>query len=312
MKSIQAAPAHIRKFTEAARNVLEQIGHKDCKLNLIPDQGAQHLVFKVDARSGDFVARVSNEGLKGLRHQEKEKVIIKIAGELGVPVPEVYAVALVEDYAVMLQAYVPGVRGDKATDPMAVWESLGRYARIIHSIEVQGYGEDLAESDPLVFEDRWSRFISYNIASLSSSDPLITNSVLTLFEQQRVKALFESIEKTPHTFGLVHNDLSPKNAIVSDGPIVLIDWTCAEANIVPYWDVAEILANDPPEVALQAFRKGYGLSEKDFAEIVRQSCQFLLLRSCDKYRWAIDRSPSHVAEYGKTVRKTFDLVFRQL
>jgi serine/threonine-protein kinase RIO1 len=134
--------------------------------------------------------------------------------------------------------------------------------------------------------------------------------VLTPTTSDQLRAVFEALLDTPFTFGLCHGDLSEKNVLLHpSGEVYLLDWGCAEAHIVPHFELFTILSNHVPEDSreFQAFLQGYGLN--DYADLKPQIEMIKLLTFVDKLRWAIDRSPENIEAFAERARQQIAVAF---
>jgi len=269
---------------------------KDVQIRIlrILGRGSVNKVFIVEAPNTKLVVRMGDQN-ECLNEYTKEAWCIDKAAVRGVPVATVIDVGVIEEHAYMIQAYIAGDEGRDSHFPRShIWRQLGRYARLIHSIEVAGFGltlQDLTQGDS---RESWLEYVNYNIESLNENDELIKLKVVTHSESRVVKEIFEDLKRKAFNFGLNHGDLSLKNVIVDEsGKVNLLDWGSAEASIVPYHDLIQILKmnmleNDPDDTAIQSFLDGYGISQSEF-ELMRPTLDSLLiLRAFDKLRWAID------------------------
>lgn len=249
----------------------------------------------------------------------KEKWCIEQAAAVGIPGPEVLSIGIADETAYMIQTFVDGDNGlDSTVLKYDVWRQLGKYAKLFHSIQVKGYGEDLIDpvhgefqSPPHAGSDgSWLGYVQYNINSLTEYDRLIELGVITQMKSQRVRQLFENLKKRTFHFGLNHGDISLKNTIVNQaGQVILLDWGSAEVSIVPHGDIIHMMqchiqGGDPNIEEFKAFLDGYGLSVKDLADMRH----LLLLRAFDKLRWAIDRSPDQIEPFAAFAKQVVDMI----
>mgnify|MGYP001160559203 CR=1 FL=1 len=284
----------------------------------IVGKGNTNQVCVVESESHKVVVRMNDKDK--FPEFVKEKWCIEQAAAVGIPGPEVLSVGIVDEIAFMIQAFVEGDNGlDSKVPRTAVWRKLGEYAKLIHSIPVKGYGEYLVDpvhgkfqSPPHAGSDgSWHGYVQYNINSLTEHDRLIELGVITQAESQRVRELFENLKREPFRFGLDHGDLSIKNVIVNqENRVILLDWN-AEVNVVPHATVAQLmqiqilgLAEGPNVAEFEAFADGYGLSEEDLF-VTRH---YLLLRTFDNLRWAIDRNPNLIEHYAAFAKQVVDMI----
>lgn len=257
-------------------------------------RGSVNKVFIVEAPNTKFVVRI-NDQKESLEEYTKEAWCIDKAAVSGVPVATVIDVGVIEEHAYMVQAFIAGDEGRDSQLPRShIWRELGTYARLIHSIEVAGFGlklQDLTQGDS---RESWFEYLNYNIERLNENDELIKLNVVTQSQSRIIRAIFEDLKGKPFNFGLNHGDLSLKNVIVDESAKVnLVDWGSAEASIVPHHDLIQMLKmnmleNDPDDAAIQSFLNGYGISQFEFEELRPTLESLLLLRAFDKLRWAID------------------------
>lgn len=257
-------------------------------------RGTVNKVFVVGAGSEKVVVRMSARG-EASDEYAKEAWCIERAATLCVPVTRVLAVGRRDGHAYILQTYVAGDEGrDSRVPERYIWQELGKHARLIHSIEVRGFGLKLSDMTQGDARASWLRYLEYNIESLTEEDQLIELNVVTKSQSKIIKAIFAELKAREFIFGLNHGDISLKNTIVDRrGVVNLLDWGSAEASIVPHHDLIEMLKmsmleNDPDDDALRAFLDGYGISQTEFERMMPELESLLLLRAFDKLRWALD------------------------
>ena len=269
---------------------------KDEQIRVVPilGRGSVNKVFIVEGPNSKLVVRMGDQN-ESLKEYRKEAWCIDKAAARSVPVATVLDVGVIEEHAYIIQTYIAGDEGRDSQFPKNhVWRQLGRYARLIHSIEVEGFGlklEDLTQGDS---RESWLEYLNYNIESLNENDELIKLRVVTQSQSKVIRAIFEDLKRKTFNFGLNHGDLSLKNVIVDEsGKVNLLDWGSAEASIVPHHDLIQMLKmnmleNDPDDAAIQSFLDGYGISQSEFEQMRPTLQSLLLLRAFDKLRWAID------------------------
>ncbi len=259
-------------------------------------KGSVNKVFIVEAVNHKVVVRMSGRG-EALDEYTKEAWCIEHAAARGVPVASVISVGRCEGNAYIIQSYIAGDEGrDSPAPKLSIWRELGRYAKLIHSIDVAGFGLRLSEITHGDARKSWLRYLEYNIKSLTENDPLIKLKVLTQVQSKFIKEVFADLKGREFTFGLNHGDISLKNTIVDiRGRVNLIDWGSAEAAIVPHHDLIQMLKmnmleGDPDGEEIRAFLDGYGISTTARERMMPELGSLLVLRAFDKLRWAIDRN----------------------
>lgn len=257
-------------------------------------KGQVNKVFIVEAVNHKVVIRMSDRG-EALDEYTKEEWCIEHAAARGVPVTSVICVGQCEGNAYIIQSYIAGDNGrDSPAPKLGIWRELGKYAKLIHSIGVSGFGLSLSEITRGDARKSWLRYLDHNIESLTQNDPLIKLKVLTQLQSKLIRDVFADLRGREFTFGLNHGDISLRNTIVDKrGRVHLLDWGEAEAGIVPHHDLIEMLKmkmleGDPDDAQIRAFLDGYGISPAEFKQMMPELESLLVLRAFDALRWAID------------------------
>jgi aminoglycoside phosphotransferase (APT) family kinase protein len=266
-------------------------------------RGSVNKVFVVETSTRKVVVRMSDRG-EAFDEYAKEAWCIEQAAARGVPVPSVLGSGRREGHSYIVLSYVDGDDGRESAAPRpCIWRELGRYARLIHSVRVHGFGLSLSEMTRGDARESWLRHLEYNIESLNEDDPLIRLGVLTRPQSKLAKGVFVSLRGREFTFGLNHGDLSLKNTVIDErGRVSLLDWGSAEAAAVPHHDLIQMLKmnmseGDPDGEDIRAFLEGYGISPADFERMMPELEGLLVLRAFDKLRWAIERNVEGLEEY---------------
>jgi aminoglycoside phosphotransferase (APT) family kinase protein len=293
----------------AARVTYDIVGGRPAAVEPLVGKGSVNEVFVVEGAGRKLVVRMSDRA-GALEEYEKEAWCIARAAELGVPVAEVLGVGASEGGAYVVQTYVDGDEGrDSAAPKAVVWRELGRYARLIHSVAVPGFGLKLSEITHGDARSSWLRHVEYNVESLTEDDPLIKLGVLTRGQSRLVRDVFERLKRREFAFGLNHGDLSLRNTIVGEGGrVTLLDWGSAEAAAVPHHDLIQMLKmsmsdGDPDAEDIAAFLEGYGISADEYERMRPELDALLLLRAFDKLRWAIEQGGEELEPYVRHARE---------
>ena len=257
-------------------------------------KGRVNKVFIVEAVNNKVVIRMSDGG-EAFDEYTKEAWCIQQATARGIPGPSVISVGRCEGSSYIIQSYIAGDNGkDSPVPKLSIWRELGKYARLIHSIGVPGFGLRFSEITRGDGRKSWLRYLEYNIESLTENDPLIKLKVITRLQSKLIRDLLANLRKREFTFGLNHGDLSLRNTIVDKrGRVNLLDWGSAEAGIVPHHDLIELLRmsmleGDPDDAQIRAFLDGYGISPAEFKRMMPEIESLTVLRAFDELRWAID------------------------
>ena len=293
----------------AIKIVLESLNESIKEITQIIGQGSVNKVCKIKTNTDEIILRFRDE-VAALEEYKKEAWCIKQAGKAGIPVAEVIKIGKFGQIPYITQSYVNGDSGkNEMINPRGIWGKLGEYLSIVHSIPIEGFGLDIIDYENGTFRDSfsptWIEHLDYNISSLTEDDKLIELKVFEKSQLKEIKNLFSELKKKEFKFGLNHGDVALRNTIINpEGKIYLIDWGCAIAHVVPYYDLFTLLRgkmdrNSPNNDEIQAFLDGYGMKKLDFEKIKPDLYSIMLLEAFDKLRWSIDRSPSNLEAFAK-------------
>jgi tRNA A-37 threonylcarbamoyl transferase component Bud32 len=303
---------------EIATNIIAESSDEPIEdIVQIIGQGLVNKVFKIRTNRNEVILRFRDE-TEAFEEYRKEAWCIKQASNLGIPVPEVIKVGKFGETPYMIQSYINGSNGQNAmVDSKIIWKKLGEYFRIIHSIEIEGFGLNMIDYEKGVFWDSfnptWIEHINYNISSITEDDKLISLKVYEKNQLSEIRNIFSELKSKKFKFGLNHSDIALRNTIINnESEIYLIDWGCALAHVVPYYDLltlfkGKIYCGAPNNHEIQAFLDGYGISKSEFEELKPNLYSIMLLDAFDKLRWAIDKSPSDIEGFAKYAKSVLDL-----
>lgn len=211
------------------------------------------------------------------------------------PVANSLSAGRCEGHAYMIESYIAGDDGRDSPGPkLGIWRELGKYAKLIHSIGVYGFGETLSDITKGDARKSWLLYLESNIENLTENDPLIKLKVLTPMQSKLIRDAFGKLRGREFTFGLNHGDFSLRNTVVDHrGRVHLLDWGSADAGIVPHHDLIEMLLMNmvegaPEEAQIRAFLDGYGISPAEFKRMTPELESMLVLRVLNSLRWALD------------------------
>lgn len=284
--------------------IYKHLGQKAQEISQIINRGQVNEIYIVTTESSKYIVRIDLSESTTDRF-EKEAWCMNETGKLGILGPTIFGVGIKAEHPYMIMSYVEGKNGDEAieNEKDKIWNELGKYARKIHSIPVEGYGEGMIT--PGVFKDSWLRYINYNISSLTPDDKIIELGVITEKESKKIKNIFLELLNTNFNFGLIHYDLSLKNTILTTtGEVYLIDWGSAQSAPVPHLDIVEILDSSLGENSKQfaLFLEGYGLTFQEYEKIKTEMAKINLLINIDKLRWALDRRRDKIDYFSQKVK----------
>lgn len=284
----------------------EQFPEKDIlNMEQITGRGLVNEIYIVTTPDNKQILRVDPEE-ENLERFQKEKWCSEVALESNILTPRILKIGQRKDnHPYMIMEYIEGKDGDSTQEySEEIWNTLGKYASILHTIPVSGFGGDMGK--PGEFKDTWGRFLDYNISQLTSEDKAISLGVYSQEESTKIKMILEGLKENDFKLGLSHYDLAPKNTrIDKQGKVYLIDWGSASVLPTPSLDIAEILDESLEDTSdmFKAFLNGYGLNYEEYLNQKPQINQLNLLMYLDKLRWAIDRRPERINYFANEVKK---------
>lgn len=291
------------QVTHIIKNVLQKNIHSIREIN---DFGSVNTIFELEGNHQDYIIRLNKDAHKFLEYK-KEKWCIEETTKLGIPGPVVLSLGIHENIPFMIQEKIPGINGKTASseERVFIWKELGKYAAQFQHID----RIELEELEKAAFHRDWQSRLWYNLEQLDSKDSLLRNGVFSQAEQQRAKIKLSSLESKDFQMGLVHGDLCPRNVILNEGTVHLLDWGTAEINIIPHTEIGILLiSEEASREEFGFFLSGMGISESDFLKIEQELDILNFLHRLDKYRWAEEHAKENLKSYAEKVRSTFDQI----
>lgn len=281
------------------KNLSEEI----ISIKEITDLGIVNRVFDVEGEKGDYIIRI-NASSNYLEYKKEVWCLNKIF-ELGILTANVLAHGVMGEHCYMIQEKIPGINGKlaKQDDQANIWRTLGRYAAKFH--KVNRIKEEEVENAE--FHENWFSRLTYNIKELNKEDRLLKDGTLNELEHVRaIKSLKRLLLKKYET-GLVHGDLCPRNVIINENEVSLIDWGTAEINIVPHNEIGVlIMSQEASELEFSLFLEGLGVAENIYKTMEEDIKLINFLHCLDKYRWAEGWDLENINSYSIKVRETFN------
>ncbi|MBB6050705.1 phosphotransferase [Armatimonas rosea] len=296
----------------------EFFGQAATRIEALPGLGSVNDIFVAQFPKKRIVVRLPKpEDRAGAEASyTKELWCLEEATRLGIPSPLVLQFGIHDGWPYQILSYIEGVNGAQSTlAPHLLWHTLGGYARRFHTCSLAGFGESadifsfvppppsnippsVAVFCPTPAQRGWQRFVRYNLDSLTANDALLGLGVYASHQRDFIVARFTALQSQPVALGLCHGDLSPRNTVLTpEGTLVLLDWGCAEAHVVPHYDLLNV-----PDEFLGTFLDGYGWPIETRAALLAQVQDLALLKAFDLVRWAIDRCPRRIEELAMKAR----------
>lgn len=231
--------------------------------------GKTNYVFEAATSNGHFIVRISDTRTK-LNDFIKEQWAAQRAAEKKIPVPEILEVGNeVIPLPYMLQEKVDGKEAMDHPKRLDILYDLGRYAKDIHSIATEGFGNTFNWSNnKLSKKNTWPDFIQKELHLGERIKFLEQKNILQKKKIRKLISFFEKIKKWKLNPSLNHCDLRLKNVLVNKAGKIkaIIDWENCSSNIAPYWDFS-IALHDLSIDGKQKFLEGYGLNSEKFQEM---------------------------------------------
>ncbi len=209
-----SAAADMELATQVATAFLRRPVHA---IAPIRGKGSVNLIFTAQARNAAVVVRMSKpeDAGRGLLFYEKEAWCLAHAAAAGIPGPQVLEIGRWDGRPYMLQTLVAGVNGeDSGGMKPHIWRVLGRYARKIHAIALDGFGESLADFQKGNAQAEWRAYVDYNLRSLTPDDPLLRLNVYRPDQADAIRHVFQTLREATVRIGLNHYDLAIRNTMV--------------------------------------------------------------------------------------------------
>ena len=264
-----ASNREINRAKEMARDVIaHHFGNKKPRRVAHKTSGLSNFVFEVTHAEGDFIVRISPEPTR-INSFIKEQWAQNKAREAGVPVPEILEVGShVINQPFMISRVVEGCEATFHKKRFEIVREMGCRAALINSIKTKGFGETFDwSSNQLSHNETWREFLENEWRFEEKLAALEKRKMLDAAKAKKIrKILIDAGRQNP---ALTHGDIRLKNVMVNDeGKITaFLDWENAASNLAPAWELS-IALHDLSIDEKQLFLEGYGLKEKEIAELM--------------------------------------------
>jgi thiamine kinase-like enzyme len=253
----------------------------------ITGKGVVNSVYKVETPKGIFILRLQ-KGAENLKNFKKEKWATEKALVAGASTAPILEVGVHDDYAFSFQEFIEGDHAEeKHVDQEVVWEELGKIAKKLHGIKVEGFGENLFFEENTDGEKDWKSLVTSHKNRLFENDTFLKLEILSKEELEKIEYLIEEMSSWYVEPVLCHGNISPRNAIVGkNGKVFLIDWGTTTGHL-PEREIAEVYFWNENEKHIEAFLRGYELEKEKIKEAQRKIDIISLIRAIDIAQWGI-------------------------
>ena len=285
---------------------VSELNKKVDTISEISGLGLVNKVFDVICENKNYIVRINPDRNKEFEFW-KEKWCMEKASSLDIPSPEVISVGVIHDLPFMIMNKIKGSNGSLCSlgDKLSIWRRLGEYASKFH--DVKRIDELKISTDE--FHPNWKGKLEYNIAQLNKYDSLLQKEVFKKDEHKLCRALLDELKERDFSTGLIHADLSPRNVIVYDETVVLLDWGSSKIDVTPHAEIGIVQTNNNlNSEEFEAFLNGYGMSNSDCLKIENEINLINLLNSLDLYRWAEGSDFQEIDKYARKLRVAFEKI----
>jgi aminoglycoside phosphotransferase (APT) family kinase protein len=261
--------AQIKAKAKLANQVIVHHFGKSAKNIEFKPAGKTNYVFDVQTKEGNFILRIATSADRFMGFM-KEQWATQKAMEKGIPVPEILEIGNdVIPFPYMIQKKIEGKEAMDHPERLEILHSLGRYAKLIHSIPTEGFGSVFNWSgNELSKQKTWIAYLENELCVSDRLNFLQSQNILAKKKITHLISLFNRIKKWKLAPCLNHCDLRLKNVIVNDAGKIqaIIDWEECSSNIAPYWDFS-IALHDLSIDGKHKFLEGYGLNISEFDQM---------------------------------------------
>lgn len=273
----------------------------------IENLGSVNTVLELAGANHAYIVRYNTDLSKMVEYQKEAWCLHKVR-QIDILSPKVLHIGNDKSnnkhsFCFMIQEKIEGQNGSQCTQPQKeiIWHTLGVCAQQFHQIG-QIDDETVQKSE---FHNNWKARLHYNIAQLNNTDSLLHQQLLTKNEQTTAKQVLLSLSHKMFKEGLVHGDLCPRNVIWQAGQVYLLDWGTAQVNIVPHYEIGQLLLNREATLEdLTLFLEGLGITQATYQNMQTDIYTINLLTVLDNYRWAEDNAQAYITTYGLRVKQS--------
>lgn len=280
----------VRWARAMARAVIEHFMGSKPKRLLHLTSGLSNSVFQIDHAEGSFVVRIAPDAAR-LPAFLKEQWCVQRAREVGVPVAEILEVGQgVIPNPYMIQRLERGEEATHHPHRMAVVKQLGTYARLIDSVETEGFGETFDwSSNRLSFNASFKDFLEGELDWQGRLQLLKKQKMVGEKQARAVRKIMGELAAKRGKARLAHGDLRLKNVLVdASGKIkAIIDWEHCCSTLSPAWELS-IALHDLSIDAKHAFLSGYGYTRREISDLAPAIKAFNLLHYAPHVERAAD------------------------
>ena len=280
----------VDKFRKLARTVLEHhFGGNPGRLEY-KSGGLSNFVFGAKNGNGAFVVRISPDKAR-LNAFIKEHWCERTARKAGVPTAEILETgASIIPFPYIIARSVTGIEAVDHPERQKIMRELGRLARKINSIRTEGFGETFDWSNNELSRNKSLReYLEGEYCYEGRLETLERSKLAPPRTIKSLKSVMSRMTKLRARPALNHGDLRLKNVLADDSGKIkaVIDWEKATSNIAPHWELSVAL-HDPGVDHSEQFLEGYGITQKQLAEIAPFIKAFNLLNYSDHVRFAVE------------------------
>lgn len=273
---------------DTVKNIIKNVFNKELKsVEEIVGKGVVNRVFQCEVEESKYILRLQNTS-DALVNYTKEEWAMNLALSHGINTAKPIALGSFDKLFFSIQTFIEGSSAEEYHDQFFVWRELGKVAKNIHAIEIEGFGENPKfEKNPNGYAS-WKDVVYWFENRLSCDDLFLKFDIFTQDELEKLKGLIPLLLDWNVKPVLCHGNLTPRNAILDKSNSVCIyDWGTS-CGFPKEREFAEFVAWSISEEYQEAFFEGYEYSKEEYEKNKRIIYILAIMRLIDAARWGIE------------------------
>lgn len=256
----------------------------------IVGKGVVNRVFKCEVNKNFYILRLQDTP-DAVGNYKKEEWVMNLALLNGVNTASPVAIGTEGRWYFSIQTFIEGLGAEEFDDQFFIWHELGKVAKKIHTIEIEGFGENPKFEKNPDGDKTWKDVVLWFEKRVFCDNLFLKFDILTQTDLEKIKEIIDLILKWDIKPVLCHGNLTPRNAIIkSNNQLFVYDWGTS-CGFPKEREFAEFVAWDIPEEYQQAFFEGYGYTRGEYEKNKNQIYIFAIMRLIDAARWGIENKP---------------------
>ncbi len=269
-------------------NIIKGIFNKELKhVEEIVGKGVVNRVFKCEVGEFKYILRLQNTA-DALTNYTKEEWAMNLALSHNINTAQPIALGVRDNFSFSIQTFIEGFNAEEYEDQVFVWRELGKIAKKIHTIQIEGFGENPKFEKNPNGHASWQDVVYWFEDRLSCDNLFLKFDIFTQDELEKLKDLIPVLLNWRITPVLCHGNLTPRNAILDKNNCLFVyDWGTS-CGFPKEREFAEFVAWDVSEKHQEAFFEGYGYSKEEYKKNKKSIYILAIMRLIDAARWGIE------------------------